>query len=229
MITSKFNSRSHILDTLRGFTILLMFFFHFCFDLNNFGLIKVDIINGKIWYFLPRLIVFLFLFAVGISLTIVHCEHIYWKLFIKRFLKISFCAIGISLTTYFLFPDHWIYFGTLHAIAIISCLSLPFLKSPRISLIAAAMLFIPSIFLNYNLPWFSLPHQSWDYISPFPWLGASLLGVFAAHHNFHNLHLPSNKFTNSLSFLGKHSLVIYLIHQPIFFSLTYALYWVIKH
>ncbi len=229
MITSKFNSRSLILDALRGFTILLMFFFHFCFDLNNFGLIQINIINGKFWYFLPRLIVFLFLFAVGISLNLVHGSKIVWKTFIKRFLKIIFCAIGISIATYVLFPDHWIYFGTLHAIALISFLSLPFLKYPKICLIVAFGLFIPSIFLNYNLPWFSLPHQSWDYISPFPWLGASLIGIYAAHSNIQNINLPVNKFTTSLSFLGKHSLVIYLVHQPIFFSLTYALYLLTKH
>jgi uncharacterized membrane protein len=228
MITSKNNSRSLILDVIRGFTIILMFFFHFCFDLNNFGIIHVDIINGKLWYLLPRIIVFLFLFVVGISLKLVHSIHINWISFIKRFLKIFLCALGISLVTYFLFPDHWIYFGTLHAIALISLFSLPFLKHPKICLIAAFSLFIPSVFFHYNLPWFSLPHQSWDYISPFPWIGASLLGIFAAHHNVQNIILPSNKITTTLSFLGKHSLVIYLIHQPIFFSLTYSLYWFLK-
>ena len=229
MIPLKYNSRSFILDNLRGFTILLMFFFHFCFDLNNFGFIKVDILNGKFWYFLPRLIVFLFLFAVGISLFISHGTHISWKSFNTRLIKISVCAIGISLLTYFIFPEHWIYFGTLHAIAVVSIMSLPFLRFPKFSLISALILFIPSIFFNYNLPWFSLPHQSWDYISPFPWLGASLLGIFAAHRNIQNIPLPHNKVTSSLAYLGKHSLVIYLLHQPIFFSLTYFAYWIFNH
>jgi uncharacterized membrane protein len=224
----KHNYRSFVLDNLRGFTTLLMFFFHFCFDLNNFGFIKVDILNGKFWYFLPRLIVFLFLFAVGISLYISHASYISWRPFFLRLIKILVCALAISLTTYILFPNHWIYFGTLHAIAVISIMSLPFIKYPKISLIIALSLFTPSIFFNFNLPWFSLPHQSWDYISPFPWLGASLLGIFAAHRNVQNIFLPENKLTTSLAFMGKHSLVIYLLHQPIFFSLTYAAYWLLS-
>lgn len=214
-------SRSLLIDSLRGFTIVLMIFFHFSFDLTNFGFLHVDILHDPFWYALPRLIVFLFLFAVGMSLTLAHREKIHWKPFWKRFLKISFFALLISVVTYFLFPANWIYFGTLHAIALISLMTLPFLKYPWPSMVIALALFLPSVFLDKNLPWFSLPHQSWDYIAPFPWVGASLLGVFAAHRGLHQWQLSSNAFVKSLNYLGKHSLFIYLIHQPILFGSVY--------
>lgn len=228
MKTEKFNSRSRVIDAIRGFTIILMIFFHFSFDLFNFGFIKVDIIHDRFWYLLPRIIVFLFLFAVGMSLGLAHNQRINWASFQKRLIKIVFFALFISLVTYFLFPKNWIYFGTLHAIAFISVLSLPFLKKPIFSLLVALGLFLPSIFFDINIPWFELPHQSWDYVSPFPWLGASLFGIFAAHKGLHLLNLPSNKLERFLNFLGRHSLFIYLTHQPILFGSVYLLRWYIE-
>lgn len=228
MKREKFNSRSRLIDAIRGFTIILMIFFHLSFDLNHFNLIKVDIIHAPFWYALPRIIVFLFLFAVGMSLTLAHRLQIRWKPFWLRFLKIAFFALIISVVTYILFPENWIYFGTLHAIALISVLSLPLINRPRLSLFGALLLFIPALFLDKTIPWIQLPHQSWDYISPFPWLGASLLGIFAVHKEYHLIMLPDNAFANSLNFLGKHSLFIYLIHQPLLFGIVYLLSLIIK-
>ncbi len=214
-------SRSLFLDTLRGFTIILMIFFHLSFDLNNFGFLHVDILHAPFWYALPRLIVFLFLFAVGMSLALVHKDKIKWRSFWIRFLKIVFFAAVISLVTYGLFPDNWIYFGTLHAIALISLMGLPFLNRPKLALVLALGLFLPSVFLDKNIPWFTLAHQSWDYIAPFPWLGASLFGIFAVHRGLHQLPLPYNTLVKSLNYLGRHSLFIYLVHQPILFASVY--------
>jgi uncharacterized membrane protein len=228
MKIAKFNSRSRVIDAIRGLTIILMIFFHFSFDLYNFGFLKTDIIHEPFWYALPRVIVFLFIFAVGMSLTLAHQDKINWRPFWKRFLKISAFALLISLVTYNLFPDNWIYFGTLHAIALISVMSLPFLKKPKLSLLLALLLFIPSIFFDKNIPWFSLPHQSWDYIEPFPWVGASLLGVFAVHKKLHLQSIPDNRLVRSLNFLGKHSLFIYLVHQPILFGSVYLFSTIFK-
>jgi uncharacterized membrane protein len=211
--------RSLFLDALRGFTVLLMIIFHFSFDLDHFGFFNIDIIHAPFWYFFPRLIVFLFLFAVGIALKLAHQNEIKWRAFTKRLLLILFWAAIISAVTFYAFPENWIYFGTLHAIAVVSILSLPFLKRPVEALIIALCLFIPSIIYDQTIPWIQLPHSSWDYISPFPWVGASLLGIFAAHKGLHKLDFPSTKFVKSLNFLGKHSLFIYLIHQPILFGI----------
>lgn len=217
-------SRFIFIDVLRGFTIILMIIFHFSFDLNLLGFIHIDIVRHPFWYFLPRLIVFLFFAAVGMSLTLVHQQQIKWKSFLKRFLKLIFFAGLISLVTYFTFPDNWIYFGTLHSIAIVSLMSLPFLKYPKTSLFIALSLFIPSIIWDKNLSWFELPHSSFDYISPFPWVGASLLGIFSISQNLHKFYCSQDsKIIKSLNFLGRHSLLIYLIHQPILLGLLYAI------
>ena len=229
MKTDNIKSRYHFIDALRGFTVILMIIFHFSFDLENFHFIQIDILKSPFWYFFPRLIVFLFLFAVGMSLTLVHRDSIKWPSFWKRFFKISFFAVIISIVTYKLFPENWIYFGTLHAIALISIMSLPLLRWPKIALVIALLLFIPSIFFNYNLPWFELGHASWDYIAPFPWVGASYLGIFAVHKHLHQIKIPDNKLVKSLNYLGRHSLVIYLIHQPLLFGSVYLVTLIKQH
>lgn len=219
METLKQNSRFLFVDVLRGFTVVLMIIFHFSFDLNYYGLVQFDIIHHPFWYFFPRLIVFLFLFTTGISLSIAHQVEIHWEKFFKRLSLLVFWAAVISITTYFLFPENWIYFGTLHAIAVVSCMTLPFIRYPRLSLITALALFLPSIIFDRTIPWIELPHSSWDYISPFPWLGASLLGVSAMHKGVQTVSLTNSKLMKFLKFLGMHSLFIYLIHQPILFGL----------
>lgn len=212
-------SRSLFLDALRGFTIVLMILFHLSYDLDHFGFIDVDIINHPFWYFFPRLIVFLFLFSTGMALKLAHKDGIKWKPFAQRLLLICFWALVISVLTYYFYPDKWIYFGTLHAIAVVSVFSLPFLNRPWESFILALALFLPSMIADITLPWIELPHSSLDYISPFPWLGASLLGIFAAHKELNLWSIPNNKLIKSLNYLGVHSLFIYLIHQPILFGI----------
>ncbi len=223
MTLSNDKSRMLFLDVLRGFTILLMFFFHISFDLNYFGFIQVDIINGPFWYFLPRLIVFLFFFVAGFSLKLAHSKEIKWKKLIVRQLKLLFFAILISLVTFYIFPNQWIYFGTLHSLFLVTFLTLPFINYEILCLIIALSLFIPSIIWDYNLPFFSLPIRSLDYISPFPWWGASLLGVYASRFAIFQRLVKENYLSLKLEFLGRHSLLIYLLHQPIFFGIIYLI------
>ena len=39
-----------ILDHIRGLAVVLMVFFHFSYDLNVFGFIKVDMFNDPFWF-----------------------------------------------------------------------------------------------------------------------------------------------------------------------------------
>ncbi len=198
-----------------------MIIFHTCYDLTIFRYLPINFQQDPFWWGFPRVIVFFFLFCMGISSSLAYKTQINWKKFWPRFIKITVCAVIISIATYILFPTRWIYFGTLHCIALCSLWVLPFLRIPKISLILGLAMVIPSTFFKLNIPWFTLPHKSMDYIAPFPWFGIVLLGVFAYHIGFHRFKLPGKNFFIGLTFLGRHSLIIYLIHQPILYGTVY--------
>jgi uncharacterized membrane protein len=221
------NYRYHFIDQIRGFAVFLMIIFHFSYDLQMFNFVEIDFVQDTFWWIFPRVIVFLFLFSMGLSFPIVHSPKIRWSVLKKRVLLISLFALSISLVTFFLFPTRWIYFGTLHCIALCSIITLPFLKYPKVSLIIALALLIPSIFFKLNLPWVLLKHKSMDYISPFPWMGVVLLGFSANFYNFHKLNMFDNIFSRLLERLGKHSLLIYIIHQPILYSIVFLIHKII--
>lgn len=231
MTSSK--KRYPIIDHFRGFAILLMIIFHFAYDLNLFQFVDIDFQFNFFWFWLPRLIVFLFLFSMGLSLPIVHHPEFKPKIFLKRLLFISFWAIVISITTYFLFPNSWIYFGTLHCIALTSILSIPFISRKNLSIICCLLIFLPFLIFDKTIPWILLSHASMDYIPPFPWFSCVLLGIYCYHQNIISLEKYDQfpiltHFFAFLSFLGKHPLKIYILHQPILFG-TVKLAYTLTH
>lgn len=220
-------NRSLFLDQWRSIAIFMMIFFHFCFDLALFNFISIDVQNDFLWWIQPRIIVSMFMCAVGASLFLTHQNGIRYKKFILRFVKLALAAAIISLVTFLFFPSQWIYFGTLHSIAVCSLMALPFIKWPNLALvfglIIVSTLFIPA----WQWPWFQLPHPSMDYIPPFPWLGFCLIGIFLAKQGFFNLNPTSAlplKLQQYLAWPGTHSLKIYLIHQPVLYG-SVALFW----
>ena len=220
--------RYFIIDQIRGVAIVLMVFFHLFYDLTIFGAVSINFSKEPFWYFLPRVIVFLFLTAVGLSLSVAHEKKVQWKKFFPRLYKITLLAICVSIMTWFMFPKAWVYFGTLHCIALCSLMALPFLRFPKLSLFIALSLLIPSALFDKNLPWFTLSHASMDYISPFPWFGVVCLGLFLKTKGFHTINLGHGKVLSALSLLGRHSLKIYILHQPLLFGVLYIFFRVIK-
>ena len=120
--------RFPLIDQIRGFAIVLMIIFHFFYDLKIFGYNNINFSKDFFWYELPRVIVFLFMLAMGLSMPLIHSEKVNWKKFWPRWIKIALGALVISIYTYFMFKSAWIYFGTLHCIALASLVSLPFIN-----------------------------------------------------------------------------------------------------
>ena len=154
--------RYHLLDQIRGLAVVLMIIFHLAYDLSFFGYYDMNYPANPYWYALPRIIVFLFLICVGMGLYEAHFPLIKIKKFNKRLLLIVMWAIVISISTFFLFPERWIYFGTLHCIALASLASLPFLRFPIVSLILGSTLVISDFLFGLRLPWLELDHKAMD-------------------------------------------------------------------
>jgi uncharacterized membrane protein len=197
-----------------------MVIFHFTYDLNLFGYNKINFQIG-FWYWLPRIIVFLFLYCVGYSLAMGYSIKIDWKKYFKRFNKIAGYAVIISIVTYIMFPKNWIYFGTLHCIATCTLLAIPFLSRPKLSLITA-ILIISSVFI-FDITYQQLSKfiaiKSMDFIPFYPWFFVVLLGISQYHLKPWTIAVNAPRF---LTWPGEKSLKIYLIHQPVFFALIWT-------
>lgn len=214
--------RYPILDLVKAIAILLMFFFHFSYDLTLFGLAQIDFFTNPFWFYLPRFIVSCFLISSGASLVFAHQKQFSKKHFLKRSLKLLILALGISLVTFFTYRDRWIFMGTLHCLFITGLLGILFIKKPHMSLILS-LVCLALVLLGYDTTYISrfLGTKSLDFIPPYPWMGMVWLGIYLGHTSIFTKELKQNRITKFIQLLSKHSLKIYLLHQPLFFALIF--------
>lgn len=216
--------RANYLDSLRGLAVLWMIIFHASYDLQLFGFVDWDFSQG-FWFAFPRVIAFTFLFCVGASTNYTHHPEIRWTFLGRRSFKLGLAALIISISTYYLFPTQWIFFGTLHCILIGSILAAMLVNHRRISWIILSLILLGQYILGFDIKWVSsiLKKPSMDFIPIYPWFWAILLGMLIGPYlsKMRGLNsLPTIPFLNSL---GRHSLIIYLLHQPILYLSIWAL------
>jgi uncharacterized membrane protein len=215
-----------MLDAMRGLAVSSMIFFHGAFDLNLFRFIRIDIYKDPFWFSLPRLIVSLFLICVGMSLSLVYKDACDWRRLWNRVLVIGGWAAVISAATFILFPRNFIYFGVLHCIAVSSVAGVFFVNRPKLSLfLGLGMILSNAIFA----PGF-FPVSRWldvvpiDHVPFYPYFGMVLIGIYLESIHLHQAHLKKSAPVQMLSVLGRHSLTIYLLHQPILYGAVWVLY-----
>jgi uncharacterized membrane protein len=219
-----FSPRLQFLDALRGLAVIWMVIFHFFYDLRTFNVIDWDF-NSGFWYGFPRFIAFTFLFCVGLSLYYGHSGGFKKKAFIERSAKLFIAALLISIGTYVAFPNGWIYFGTLHCIFLGSILGIWFVNHRILAFVLMIAMMFSQYVLGYDIQWVSsiTNKYSMDFIPIYPWFWVILLGIVVAPL-LKNLSILSNiHCPQFLRWLGKHSLKIYLFHQPILFGSIFAL------
>jgi uncharacterized membrane protein len=219
------------LDAARTAALVAMVIFHFTFDLALFGHIPGETMFQPFWYYFPRAIAGSFLFLSGVSLWLAHGRGIRWPAFWKRFAKVAGAALLVSLASIWFVPGGTILFGILHAIAAMSLIGLLFLRLPwPVTLAIAGVLFAAAwgprspAFNPLWLVWTGLaetrPNMG-DYVPLVPWAAPALAGIaFAKALRVDTWARTSpSRAVDLLTFPGRHSLVIYLIHQPILIGL----------
>ncbi|MDD5162634.1 MAG: heparan-alpha-glucosaminide N-acetyltransferase [Candidatus ainarchaeum sp.] len=231
------------IDFLRGIAIIMMILFHLLFDIAFFTSIKVPVDSG-FWFWFARATAAIFILLVGISLTISHQRTIEsggkaGKKFFKRGTKIFCYGLLITIITWIFFPGEFIIFGILHFIGISIIISQLFFNWKWKNLLLGMALFLSGLFLqnfSFNFPWLLWlgfkPEQfaTFDYFPLLPWFGLVLIGLFAgnllypkAKRAFRIPELGKKLFARELCWLGKHSLAIYLLHQPILVAIMLIL------
>ncbi|MCT8998071.1 heparan-alpha-glucosaminide N-acetyltransferase [Chelativorans intermedius] len=233
-------ARLIIIDVVRGLAIAGVVVYHLAWDLEFTGLVATGIVGHPAWIVFARTLAGTFMFLVGVNLVLAHRGGMRWDAFARRLGPIILAALAISIVTKFVFPDTFIYFGILHAIVAASVIGVFFLRLPMIfSLIGAALIFTIPFAFNHALfnsrwvAWIGFAEQvppSNDFVPLFPWVGLTLLGIFLARFALAQSadawlkrHEPPGNVARSLAWFGRHSLAIYLIHQPILLAVIIPL------
>jgi len=235
--------RLPVIDIARGVAIIAMVIYHFFWDLSFYRFIPVDVGFDPGWVAFARTILFAFMFLVGVGLVLGHGDGVRWRSFWRRWLFVVVGAGLISLGTWFAFPDSFVYFGVLHAIALTSVLALPFLFTP-LWLTGAIAALIIGLHFGFTDPLYNQKVFSWigfwvvppptnDLVPLFPWFGVVLLGVLAmrlVRGTSSEAQLaaiqPQNVVARVLGWMGRWSLVIYLVHQPLLLAVIMPLSFV---
>jgi uncharacterized membrane protein len=228
------------LDIIRGIAIALMIFLHLLWDLDYFGIVPL---NHQIYQF-QEVVPLVFFLLVGICLVVGKNKNLsktpqeqkkYDRHLALRGLKIFGFGMAITIATIIFMPDRPIIFGVLHFIGLSIILSIPFIKLKSYNILFASLMLLAGIIIGKypieNPTVFHLViglHQAniWsytiDYFPLLPWFGVTLIGIVAGDilykdnkRRFYLPDLPKYKPFTTLSWVGKHSLVIYLLHQPV--------------
>lgn len=238
----KAGGRIPALDVARGAALVAMFAYHLVWDFAHFGYMDARTPFSPDMRLFSHVIASSFLFISGLSLALARRRPFDWRVYWMRLALIAGAAALVTAASWLLFPDALIFFGILHCIAAASLLALPFLFLPWPAALAGGALaaalpqFVTSrAFDTPALMWSGLGVAipvSNDFRPLLPWAGALLFGLAAGlamqrHGGFNILRRVSGSSAPArlLAFGGRHSLAIYLVHQPVFFALLTASVW----
>ncbi|GAA3864595.1 heparan-alpha-glucosaminide N-acetyltransferase [Celeribacter arenosi] len=225
------------LDLARTAALLGMVAYHFVYDLALFNFLPPRQPFTPFWKGLAVLTAGSFLFLAGVSLHLAHARGLRWPAFRARLLRILAAALLITVVSYLYMPDRFIHFGILHAIATASVIGLAFLRVPvwGVILAAIAAFFAPNVLTS---DFFSPDYWHWtglapkarpalDFVPLFPWIAPFLAGmaVSKAATNTGLWTALQSRATPSramriLAWPGRHTLIIYLLHQPLLVGLV---------
>ena len=219
--------------------MIAMIVYHFFWDLGYFNFIELEYMTNGLPLVIAQCIGASFIVISGISFRLASLSDNFTHKFLKRLIILIFICLIITSITFFLDQKSFIFFGILHFLATCSIIGLLSLKIKNNYLFL--ILFMCSFVVGTSEITFDLPgYLSWiglntkvpitnDFYPLFPWISFYFFGLWVSdpvrnyllkynEKNFYR-HYSFNFVYKSLQFLGRNSLPIYILHQPIFFSL----------
>jgi uncharacterized membrane protein len=221
-------ARYERLDAMRAVAIVWMVIFHFCFDLNHFKFIQQNFYTDVFWTAQRACIVSLFLFCAGLGQSVAWSQQQAWSRFWRRWAQIAVCAVLVSVGSSVMFPKSFISFGVLHGIALmLIVLRLTSGLRHWLWLLGLLAILLPHWVQH---PWFDSRWTNWiglitrkpvteDHVPMLPWLGVMWWGMAAGQwvltHRHHWLTGAVSQALRPMAVLGRWSLSIYMLHQPV--------------
>lgn len=231
-----------VIDLARTAALAGMVVFHFTYDLDIFGWIEPQTsVTGWFWYH-ARIVAGSFIYLAGLSLWLAHGNGIRWGAFGRRLARIAAAAALVTVATHFALPGLTIWYGILHSIAVSSVAGLLFLRLPApVTLaVAAAVAALPHV---WTLPategwpvWAGLSATrpaTADFEPFFPWFAPFLAGLVTGRLMtrfglWRHLALAETPLLRRLAWPGRHTLAIYLVHQPVLIALVLSATWLLR-
>jgi uncharacterized membrane protein len=232
--------RFGLLDKARGLALVAMIVYHAIWDGFQFGLLTWTAERDAIMRLSAQLIAGSFLTISGVSLALSaamdNMPLLQRRSFWKRTIIVAGAALLVTAASFVALPQAPIYFGILHHIAVASLVIA--LVATRHAFLAAALgAVVLLVNASLAIPEFNHPALIWlglgtrapitaDWVPVAPWLAAGLLG-FAIGKQFllpwlaSRAPSPAAIARDPLTWMGRRSLLIYLIHQPILIGLIY--------
>ena len=235
-------NRIKLFDTIRGFALISMILYHFTYD--------AVVIFGQEWTWFKSdwatvwqtsiYVTFIFISGVVSSLS---------KKGMKRGMIVLGGGLLVTGVTLIFMPEQKILFGVLSFLGcamIIKFLLRPILDKihPFVGMLFSGVFFV----LTYNIPddkffiW-DLPEvltstkflfplgftydgfASADYFPIFPWIFLFFFGMYFAKLTLNKLPGALKRFEiKPITFIGRHTLEIYIVHQPILYALCYLIF-----
>ena len=227
--------RAFELDFLRGIAIVMMMFMHFSYDIRyEFGCDTFEYLNsGWFWTFVHPVIIVLFVGLSGICCTFSRNNF-------KRGLKLLLVAMAFTVVTSFITYKIGIDLITL----IENKTKITKDQMTLVILHFGVWVTMTNNYLDYyydgvtdNMLLYPLGfHISGapsvaDYMPLIPWLGVFLICAAAGrvlYKEKKTLFAGAGKkvraVTKPLEFMGRHSLIIYLVHQPVIYGVLYVIF-----
>ena len=231
------------IDLARGIAVVTMIVFHSAFDLNFFEVLPLNVSSGFL-RMLAYLTASTFIFIVGVSFTISYARaerrlarrDLALK-YIRRGLGIFSLGLVITAVTWFFLPSVYIVFGILHFIGIAILLAPLFVRFGTTNLILGTACIIAGYVTNavsgpWPLLWLGIHPASFmslDYVPLLPWFGLVLIGMSCGYLFYpggergFSLRAAEPVVARPFSVLGRHSLLIYFLHQPLIILLIAVL------
>jgi len=227
------------LDTLRGLAILMVIAFHTIFNLEIFFGFKNFNHESGFWFYEGRIAAILFILLVGVASSLVQHRYTYNKASKKnayRGLRLIGLGLIVTISSYLFDSNNTIWFGILHFMGLSILISIPLARYKKLNLLLATTLLLTyyqtskiytTSYLGIIFGILPPSFQSYDHYALIPWMGFILIGIALG-----NWFYPNDKpivkrrqyaFEKWLATIGKYSLLIYLIHQPIILGIMWLI------
>ncbi len=239
------------IDAIRGLALFGMLYFHFLAILVMFHILQET--KEFLFYYSPIVIVSAaFIFIAGVALVLRYNRMLgkpmgsYYCDIAKKAVFLFCIAMGITALTWLASvviysDDVFIKFGFLHMLSISMLISIPFLRFGKWNILFGILIILIGVFIIPGLegPGWLYPlgihgadfmDHTPDYFPLFPWSGFILLGI-----GLGNIFYPKGVRSFSVkqpgllgTFFakmgyGRTTLIIYLVHMPIFFVILWVL------